>query len=148
MSELENLQRQINELKAKLDELQTREHLYSGDSIDLGNYNLYGETPANIADDAAISFTPDKTYGALLLYRRYYSASATQVYALALYRVADPVRMQLLLNGTSTEATTGALAGTTGSDGKTTISAHTDGKIYIENRMGAEISVHYVLFGA
>lgn len=38
---------------------------------------------------------------------------------------------------TDVDVTTGALSGTTGSDGKVTISAHTDGKLYIENRRGA-----------
>lgn len=35
--------------------------------------------------------------------------------------------------------TTGALAGTTGTDGNLTISPHTDGKVYIENRTGGSL---------
>jgi hypothetical protein len=33
--------------------------------------------------------------------------------------------------------TTGALTGTTGADGDLTVSAHSDGNIYLENRRGA-----------
>ena len=36
-------------------------------------------------------------------------------------------------------ASTGAKTGTTGTDGKVTVSAHTDGKIYIENRSGGAL---------
>ncbi len=39
-------------------------------------------------------------------------------------------------SGNYIEVTTGILSGTTGTDAKLTISTHTDGKIYIENRMG------------
>jgi hypothetical protein len=37
---------------------------------------------------------------------------------------------------------TGALTGTTGTDGNTTISAHTDRKLYIENRTGVARSYY------
>lgn len=42
--------------------------------------------------------------------------------------------------------TTGTLSGTTGTDGRFTIAAHTDGRIYFENRFGAErnISVSFM----
>jgi len=40
--------------------------------------------------------------------------------------------------GASFDRTTGALVGTTGADGSVTVSAHTDGKLYIENRSGGE----------
>jgi len=43
------------------------------------------------------------------------------------------------------EVTTGALAGTTGTDVKLTISAHTDGLLYVENRLGAEYLIRYLL---
>ena len=38
---------------------------------------------------------------------------------------------------------TGVLNGTTGNDDKFTISAHTDGKLYLENRTGASVNVHW-----
>lgn len=42
---------------------------------------------------------------------------------------------------TNVNATTGALSGSTGTDAKLTISAHTDGLVYIENRLAAEQTV-------
>lgn len=44
--------------------------------------------------------------------------------------------------------TTGALNGTTGVDGNLTISAHTDEFIYIENRLGAQVSITTALLAA
>lgn len=41
------------------------------------------------------------------------------------------------LLGSNTNVTTGALTGTTGTDGRTTISVHTNGNFYVENRTGA-----------
>ena len=37
--------------------------------------------------------------------------------------------------------TTGILNGTTGTNGKITVSAASDGKIYIENRLGGAINI-------
>ena len=44
--------------------------------------------------------------------------------------------------------TTGALGGTTGTDGHVTMSAGTDGKCYIENRSGATLTVTVRVLGA
>ena len=41
---------------------------------------------------------------------------------------------------------TGTLNGTTGNDDKFTISSHTDGKIYLENRTGASVNLHWIIF--
>lgn len=49
--------------------------------------------------------------------------------------------------GSAVNLATGILAGTTGVDGKTTISAHTDGKIYIENRSGVTDQITVFLTG-
>ena len=43
---------------------------------------------------------------------------------------------------------TGALTGTTGTDSKFTISAHTDGKVYIENRVGFATKFSYTILSA
>lgn len=45
--------------------------------------------------------------------------------------------------GANFEVTTGVLAGTTGTNGALTVSAHTDGKVYIENRQGANVVVYF-----
>lgn len=52
-----------------------------------------------------------------------------------------------LLTTTNVVLTTGALAGTTGIDGDFTISAHTDGKIYFENRTGSSKSFRVFFTG-
>jgi hypothetical protein len=41
--------------------------------------------------------------------------------------------------------TTGTLSGTTGTDTKFTVSAHTDGKLYFENRTGGTRTVYVLL---
>jgi len=56
--------------------------------------------------------------------------------------------MTIISCGANIEVTTGILSGTTGTDGKFTISAHTDGKIYFENRRGSTRGFTYTLFGA
>lgn len=48
---------------------------------------------------------------------------------------------------TNVTLTTGALTGTTGADGDLTISSHSDGKIYIENRTGGEKIFVVTMFG-
>lgn len=45
------------------------------------------------------------------------------------------------VDATVVNFTTGILNGTTGATGKLTISVHTDGRIYIENRLGAEKNI-------
>lgn len=53
------------------------------------------------------------------------------------YRAASgPVCTKLGTASTDVNVTTGALTGTTGAASKITVSAHTDGKIYVENRTG------------
>jgi len=43
-----------------------------------------------------------------------------------------------LAAGADVDVTTRELTGTTGADGKLTISVHTDNRIYIENRRGGD----------
>lgn len=94
-----------------------------------GNVRSHGET---IADDAAISFTPSRASGSILMT----SINDNTVWVLCGYNTATPSVTSMAI-GSNTNVTTGALAGTTGTDGKLTVSAHTDGKIYVENRRGA-----------
>lgn len=59
-----------------------------------------------------------------------------------LYRaMSGPVCFKLGSASTNLNVTTGPLTGTTGADGKLTVSAATDGKIYIENRLGGPQNV-------
>lgn len=58
---------------------------------------------------------------------------------------AGTAYINALASNGSIATTTGALTGTTGVDGNITISAHTDGNMYIENRYGGQIQVIYTL---
>lgn len=76
-------------------------------------------------------------------------ANVTTYYAMAHY-VADDrnatSQLDSIAAGANVTLTTGVLAGTTGADGDLTLSAHTDGNLYIENRTGASkvIYVNYL----
>lgn len=95
----------------------------------------------NIADDAAVSFTPLKTEGKVEIL-----ASAGLSFAgNALYR-AEAVDETYIVGAGGADfevsVTGGALNGTTGTDGKVTVSANTDNQIYIENRSGGTSTFH------
>lgn len=93
-----------------------------------------------LADDVAGSFTPTSTYGLLII-----SSSVSELCSvIAFGAVASPFCSGMIL-GEEVEVTTGALAGTTGTDGKLTVSAHTDGKVYFENRRGASRTIKYLV---
>jgi hypothetical protein len=93
-----------------------------------------------IADDAVYSFTPTNVAGMILVQSR--SAASTN-YLWAFYVTsAGGSFTPVYFIGSNTVATTGALTGTTGTDGKFTCSVNTaNGKIYIENRTGASRNV-------
>lgn len=97
-------------------------------------------TQYTVADDAATSFTPITTAGLILIQSR--SASATN-YLFSFYVItAGGSFSPTYAIGSNTVVTTGALTGTTGTDGKLTLSVNTsDGKIYIENRTGASRNI-------
>ena len=117
-----------------------------GDGNAMGNNSVSGTT-ITIADDAAASFTPTNPIGTIVISPR--SSGYPTVAALAAYRCTATAFVQIIAQPSTTmESTTGVLAGTTGTDTKVTISAHTDNKIYIENRSGGSISIHYVCGGA
>jgi hypothetical protein len=97
-------------------------------------------TLVNITDDSFVALVPPSTVGqikvwadrqppkggACLFDSEGAAASTTSLYATANFTF-----------------TTGALNGTTGADGDLTISAHTDGLVYIENRLGAAHDIVY-----
>lgn len=112
--------------------------------IHIPNGNLVGTTSNNMSDDTAISFSPANKFGVVLVTGR--ADNYKQLSALVVYRAYTGPFTLLLAGGTAVEVTTGALLGGTGTDGKFTISAHTDGKIYMNNRLGVAVSIHYVCF--
>jgi hypothetical protein len=92
-----------------------------------------------IAQDAAVSFTPPATTGMVQTFAPSL-ALGDPIAAIFSYRADALGYTELLAKGTTTPTNDvmvlqrTALTGTTGTAGKFTYSAHTDGKIYIENR--------------
>lgn len=86
-----------------------------------------------LADDTATNITPPDSAGSMIIS----CGNDVGVAAYINYRAASSPFCQKNSGGADTNVTTGVLAGTTGTDVKYTVSAHTDGKIYLENRKGA-----------
>lgn len=91
----------------------------------------------SLADDTATSVTPPRTTGLVEL------SVQGNVGGTFLYATSTPNMTAIAGPGSSGAAATGVLAGTTGADTKFTISAHTDGKIYFENRLGFTQTFRY-----
>ena len=95
----------------------------------------YGSNDILVANAAAYSFTPARPQGMILLFNRYPYNSAN---ALIAYSVTDAYYATVLVQpSTLIETKIVALNGTTGTSGKITVAAVSDGKIYIENRGGS-----------
>lgn len=109
--------------------------LNSTGNIDTNNSNLRANSTA-INDDAATSFTPSRSTGIC----KVEVGGDTTVYAVFHYNTATPA-VTVHQAGSNTNSTTGALTGTTGTDTKFTVSAHTDGKLYFENRRGGSRTI-------
>ena len=93
-----------------------------------------------LSDDTATSFSPVNKQG-FLLYRRLGAAMGAVI---SFDAVTSTASCFMIAGHSSIETRTGVLSGTTGTDGKITISAHTDGKIYIENRLGTTLYGGYI----
>lgn len=94
---------------------------------------------ASISDDTAVSLSPVRTEGIIAMT----CLGAVTQNAIVAYDVVGTPQCVLMSSGGSPNVavTTGVLMGTTGADGKLTISAANDGKIYVENRTGAAVAV-------
>jgi len=102
-----------------------------------------------IAQDTAVSFTPDSTIGMAHVFG--HSAAGDPSACLFNYRAESTLSfIHLLANASTVEVLPlTALTGATGDTGVFTLSAHTDGKIYIENRMsGPPRTISLFLVGA
>lgn len=90
-----------------------------------------------IADDTAIAIDNPAQSGGSGFFR-FWGVSDGGRYGEGYFRAtAGSAVMTEIFKGVATVAfMTGALTGTTGTDGNMTVSAHTDGKIYLENRSG------------
>ncbi len=101
-----------------------------------------------IAQDAAVSFTPDSTVGMVHVFG--HAAAGDPSAAVFSYRAEALGYTQLIAGVETVEVMHGtALSGTTGNPNVVTFSSHTDGKIYVENRMsGSPRTVHLFVIGA
>lgn len=95
-------------------------------------------TQTGVGDDTAFSITPPSSNGIFVLWTANLNTAAGAVYFRTLTGSAG--QCALIASGPSTIVSTTTdtvLAGTTGTDGRVTISANApDAKIYIENRSG------------
>lgn len=104
------------------------------------------ETNSNLTDNNVMTITPAIRYGICIVYARNSSFLANS--GIFIYRCTATNNFCSLLYGNANcVATTGALTGTTGTDGKFTVSAHTDGKLYFENRSGSAIAIGITFLG-
>jgi hypothetical protein len=88
--------------------------------------------PAQFNNNEAISFFPEREHGFVML-----TSDSVVSNGMFWYRVGASPNLQQVYAAVDLNNTTGVLNGTTGVNGKATISAANDGKIYIENRLGA-----------
>ena len=117
---------------------------------------LFGRTGSARGDDATITdnnfttITPNRSTGVLLIFYRNLSGVDTTSEPIAMinYDLNGAVGIASLYKTANVELATGALDGTTGNDGKFTISVHTDGKIYLENRLGGSKYIGIQLIAA
>jgi len=113
---------------------------YKGQTL---SKSLYSGSISSLADDAATSITPPAGTSGIL---KVWVATASGFFAEVYYRVSGTPLTEEGYKGANTELTTGALTGTTGTDTKLTVSSHSDGSVYIENRTGASRSIGYCWF--
>lgn len=93
-----------------------------------------------IDDDSIRTITPAEGYGVLTV-SRFGSAEVVAGFRAA----SSPTSDILVQRATLVEVSTGALSGTTGTDGKITISAKSDGTIDVENRVGGGIVLGFLV---
>jgi hypothetical protein len=116
----------------------------SSSGVMTARYLSYGSA-VSLADDTATSFAISATESALVLIscRTVPGAGAPN----GLYHFHPATGLSLIAGGnTNILLTTGILAGTTGTDANFNISSHTDGNLYLENRMGSSRIVNVAVF--
>lgn len=89
-------------------------------------------------DDAAFSFAPENNDGLIIVQ---YTSSVAGIYSFNVQAGA----ISTVASVGNIDATTGVLGGTTGTNGRATISAHSNGRIYFENRLGATVPIKYMV---
>lgn len=114
------------------------------------NYGYAKFTPFtffDLADDTAGSFLmPGNLPSAVLVITS--SGAGTESAMIWARANGSPATQDVgSARGSAVNITTGVLAGTTGTDGKVTVSAASDGKIYIENRLGGSRTFSFLPVG-
>jgi hypothetical protein len=102
-----------------------------------------------LADDTVYSFTPRATTGFIMVTGSNSAAIAAVENFIGYFNTPTPY-MGTMLIGPSTVVGTGALTNgaANGTDGKLNINAHTDGKLYIKNRLGGSRTYRVQIFTA
>ncbi len=100
-----------------------------------GDYALTTARKFSLADDTATSFTPPNSLGCMLVYCR----NDNGAYGICMHRATSSPYCRALVGSATFQTGTGALTNGTGDgvDGKLNVHTHTDGKIYIKNRLGS-----------
>lgn len=96
-----------------------------------------------IAQNTAVSFTPVSNLGMMIITPNFFP----DVAGLIVYRAAASGFCSVLVGGGNLDATTGTLNGTTGSNGKVTVSTVSNGGVYIENRRASSIQFKLLVIG-
>lgn len=91
-----------------------------------------------LAVGTVMSFTPSREFGALEVIS---SSALVKTQRLSFRTISPPWMEGPVTAGTSVDLATGPLTGTTGTSGRLTVSAATDGKIYIENRLSGAVQI-------
>ena len=118
-----------------------------GGTQTFGNNALNGTTVSSLADDAVYSFEPGINGG--LIFIAGASLSQVNMGVIIFFRMLSGTEFATILTQpASMFATMNAtvLTGTTGTDGKMTVSC-SGGNIYIENRLGGARAFRYIIFG-
>ena len=92
----------------------------------------FSSKTSTVADDAVVTVTPPATTGFIDVF----CGGTSSNWVRAFFRVGSTPVMTASGQGSASAVTTGALTGTTATDGQFTVSAAADGLIYIENRTG------------
>lgn len=109
---------------------------------------LYTLGSTTIADDAATSFTVESSVHNGFM--AFVVCNGTPLGSgIVSGRVNSSVALASMGGGASFNVVTGggALTGTTGTDTKFNVSSHTDGKMYLENRLGFSATVSVLVVG-
>ncbi len=106
----------------------------------------------SIGDDAVATITPPASMlksGMLMIHSYDPGGDAAQIAESAVlwFDSGSTPATRTINVGASAAITTGALTGTTGTDGIVTVAPHSDGNIYIENRRGGTRTFRYVFIG-